>query len=535
MQHNQYNSPMQLYSTENAEEQYRLHANQYAGMAESAPPGTLGSGRRQFDPQQSETLRLIQEESNLQNGQYPQQDFFDKVAVAEEPRVPADQQPQWVSEARDRSTRARSHTPNSRQFLYRNDPYDGYLPSGPPPVFTTDTVGLPTVRYNSLPRQRRSPSRHTPVPGASERGYLFGGMDFIDHSRDTELFNVDDDYQDWMQRRSRKDQERRSERPGHKFGLDFNSSPRRGEGIAYDENYQGYTAQYPRKVWHFAADPLAPCNTYVTDVVECVDPVRLVGDTLSNHRIPMERPIPDEEKNNLGTAFSPTPGFTYEHRTVRPQTPDPEPVCYSLSVKKHLARADNYTPPRSQSVGANQYRADRYRGGVTQAPLDATTFANRQALLGQGNLEGEGGAVSQQPPHQSQAQWDSQASQQSQAQWNSQTGQTQQRYATGQQQHIGQPHAAQQHSGQSRDDQRQFNQQRVDQRQVEQRNVDQRQFEQRTVGQQQGARQPAAQQHVDRQQYTAQSNQQQGGQWQANNQQQQGAQVKLKWPTGRRS
>ncbi|KAI6214498.1 hypothetical protein M3Y94_00275600 [Aphelenchoides besseyi] len=195
-------------------------------------------------------------------------------------------------------------------------------------------------------------------------------MDFIDHSRDTELFNNDDDYQYWVsERRSRKDQNRSPERPGQKFGLDYNLSARRDElGYEYDENYKGYTAQYPRKIWHYAADPLHPCNSYVTDVVECVDPVRLVGDTLANHRIPMDRPLTEEEKANLGTSFSPAPGFSTAHRTSRPEPVEPEPVCYSLSVKKHLARTDDvYTPAaRSQSVGANARQIRNQASG----PLD---------------------------------------------------------------------------------------------------------------------------------------------------------------------
>ncbi|KAI6187534.1 ZASP domain-containing protein [Aphelenchoides besseyi] len=372
MQHLQYNSPMQLYSTEIAEEEYRLHASQFPGLDNGQAPGILGSGRRQFNPSQSETLRAIQEQNYNQNDQFLSPDFFDKVAVAEEPRVSSTQQPEWVNESRNKSERAQSHTPIGRQYKYdQQDPYDGYIPCRSPPVYTTNNLaGVPTVRYNSLPRARRSPSRHNPVPGASERGYFFGGMDFIDHSRDTELFNNEDDYQYWVsERQSRKDQNRSPERPGQKFGLDYNLSAHRDEvGYEYDENYKGYTAQYPRKTWHYAADPLHPCNSYVTDVVECVDPVRLVGDTLSNHRIPMDYPLTEEEKANLGTSFSPAPGFLTAHRTSRPEPAEPEPICYSLSVKKHLARKDGgYTPAaRSQSVGANA----RQIRTQTSGPLD---------------------------------------------------------------------------------------------------------------------------------------------------------------------
>ena len=84
MQHLQYNSPMQLYSRETAEEQYRQQAASVPN-ASNAAPIPLGSGEKQFDPSKSETLKaIIEQEKQDDFGK----NFFEKVAEAETPNVP---------------------------------------------------------------------------------------------------------------------------------------------------------------------------------------------------------------------------------------------------------------------------------------------------------------------------------------------------------------------------------------------------------------------------------------------------------------
>ena len=84
MQHLQYNSPMQLYSRETAEEQYKQQAASVPNASNTAPI-PLGSGEKQFDPSKSETLKAILEQDK--QDQFGK-NFFEKVAEAEAPNVP---------------------------------------------------------------------------------------------------------------------------------------------------------------------------------------------------------------------------------------------------------------------------------------------------------------------------------------------------------------------------------------------------------------------------------------------------------------
>lgn len=164
--------------------------------------------------------------------------------------------------------------------------------------------------------------------GASELGYLLGGMDFIDHSSNNQYnmhYNPEDmETEEQRQKRLRILERRQREHgtqppsaPGHFYGLDYSSEapPPTGEDF---ETYQGYAAQQPRRHWKYNPNPEAvPLNTYEMHSVDGVDPMRLVGDTLSNQKLTYEQPLTDEEKRTFGTCFAPAPGLKPEHKTVK--------------------------------------------------------------------------------------------------------------------------------------------------------------------------------------------------------------------------
>uniref|UniRef100_A0A915CVV8 Uncharacterized protein n=1 Tax=Ditylenchus dipsaci TaxID=166011 RepID=A0A915CVV8_9BILA len=138
-----------------------------------------------------------------------------------------------------------------------DDVYDGTFPSGPPPVFTTELPshqGYPQVHYKSMAERRRAESErarrhHSPVEGASERGYLFGGMDFIDHAcspNHLSSSNPNDYEYEGEGHRSRRDAAIGPPRgPNDFYGLDYNTmaSPQHQHiDQQEDIHYKGYVA-----------------------------------------------------------------------------------------------------------------------------------------------------------------------------------------------------------------------------------------------------------------------------------------------------
>uniref|UniRef100_A0A914CDR7 Zasp-like motif domain-containing protein n=1 Tax=Acrobeloides nanus TaxID=290746 RepID=A0A914CDR7_9BILA len=393
LQHLQYNSPMQLYSREAAEEQYIQQAQQVPNPV-STSPIPLGGSNKHFDPSKSATLKAIQE---LEKGDTFGQNFFEKIAEAEAPKVPPTKEPAWAREARQKSERARSLTPGPvSQRPYSPPLQNGAIPLPPPPQQTTRTaipLGLPqTYTTPEPPSQQRSYSsmgqsyyeprlnvetttrrrtesekrHHSPVAGASPRGYEFGGLDYIDHSRDPDRYGNYQYYE--TNHQSRRDDKRRSpQRPGYNFGLDFNASPERGKGVYYDGRYHGYGPEKPRSSPKFSADPHAPINTYTAHNVESVNPIRLVGDTLSNMRIQPEKYLTDEEKRTFAAVYAPAPGFKKDHITVRPPPKQPEPICYSLSAKdmarKKAQEGYTSTPAGYNTTGGGSYNYSSSTGG----------------------------------------------------------------------------------------------------------------------------------------------------------------------------
>uniref|UniRef100_A0AC34Q2M9 Zasp-like motif domain-containing protein n=1 Tax=Panagrolaimus sp. JU765 TaxID=591449 RepID=A0AC34Q2M9_9BILA len=345
MQHLQYNSPMQLYSRETAEEQYRQQAA-FAPNVPTTTPGPLGGGDRHFDPLRSETLKAIREQ---ERGDEFGKNFFEKVAQAEAPNVPEQREPIWAEEARQKAERARSQTPGGH--YYQQYYYDDKIPTGPPPNYTSGPELHPNpqdVQRWHQQRQMRSPSQdrhHAPSMLASEKGYLYGGMDFVDHSK----IQPSDDYH-YAYYPSKKHEKRELIRPGYNYGLDYTG--KMGQIDDSDRyNYQGYGPQKGKLKSRYAADPHAPINTYVAENVESVNPIRLIGDTLSNQKIGKEKPLTEVQKHTFSTSFVPPPGFKRDHITVHPAPKPPEPICYSLSAKKRPQSAE---PTRQNQI---QYHA----------------------------------------------------------------------------------------------------------------------------------------------------------------------------------
>lgn len=176
---------------------------------------------------------------------------------------------------------------------------------------------------------------------ASEKGYLFGGMDFVDRSQIQPSENYPYAYYP-----SKKHGKKELIRPGYNYGLDY--SDKSGQIDDSDRYYyQGYGPQKSKLKSQYAADPHAPINTYMTENVESVNPVRLIGDTLSNQKINKEKPLTEDEKHSFSTSFVPPPGFKRDHVTVH-QAPKPsEPICYSLSAKKRPQSAE---PTRQNQI-----------------------------------------------------------------------------------------------------------------------------------------------------------------------------------------
>ncbi|TMS39168.1 hypothetical protein L596_005737 [Steinernema carpocapsae] len=351
MTHMQYNSPMPLYSRESAEEQYRQQMGQ---LGNNVP--NIGSSEKHFDPEKSATLRAIQEQD--MEDQFGK-NFFEKVAVAEAPKVPLDAG--LINEnppaARERSQRARSHTPAAAQYQYQ-PPQPGATMMPPP------TNAAPQY----FPFSPRSPRSHVNY-GASfthsdkivpERGYQFGGLDYTSKS------TIQDDGYYYPPYPSRPKTPVREEKPGYKMGgTDFAENT--GNYISgYNPNYHGHGPEPPRMRSVFSADPHAPVNTYVSPNVEGVNPIRLVGDTISNQKCRYEKLVTAEDKANFGTSFAPPEGHRPEHRAYPSPPKQQEPVCFSLSAKKsrgHSAGGFYGSQVRAHSaapgLGREQWTAEK--------------------------------------------------------------------------------------------------------------------------------------------------------------------------------
>ncbi|KAF1757181.1 hypothetical protein GCK72_013636 [Caenorhabditis remanei] len=353
--HLQYNSPMGLYSKEAAVEQFQQQIGE--------TPQDLPAQDKHFDPSKSATLKYLKEGERENFGE----NFFEKVAQAEAPRVPYQSEPTWARTAREKSERARSKTPA--------DPHQAYRPNSSPapsnhPVHAenarehaeksrvfTHNINEPFGRTyweasNTLPRYRRS---HSAGHELSNRGYELGGIDYtggvhIDHGTDYQYYEEP----------PRKPQPPKLP-PGYELGgTDFY----RGH-VSGDANYRGHGPDPPRLRPKYTADAHDPCNVAIAPNLEGVDANLLVGDTLSNQKIRHEVRHIDQTK--FGTSFGPTQGFTHDHHTAQRYVEPPKPVVYSLSANKSLARSSSVprgsAPPEQRDVW-----------NVQQAEVDKETY-----------------------------------------------------------------------------------------------------------------------------------------------------------------
>ncbi|EGT38589.1 CBN-PQN-22 protein [Caenorhabditis brenneri] len=353
--HLQYNSPMGLYSKEAAVEQFQQQIGE--------TPQDLPAQDKHFDPSKSATLKYLKEGERENFGE----NFFEKVAQAEAPRVPHQSEPTWARTAREKSERARSKTPADPHQAYR--PASSPAPSNHPihaetarehaeksRVFTHN-INEPFGRSyweasHTLPRYRRS---HSAGQDLANRGYELGGMDYtggihVDHGTDYQYYEEP----------QRKPQPPKLP-PGYELGgTDFY----RGH-VSGDANYRGHGPDPPRLRPKYTADSHDPCNVAIAPNLEAVDANLLVGDTLSNQKIRHEVRHIDQTK--FGTSFGPTQGFTHDHHTAPRYAEPPKPVVYSLSANKSLARSASVprssAPPEQRDVW-----------NVQQAEVDKETY-----------------------------------------------------------------------------------------------------------------------------------------------------------------
>ncbi|CDK13543.1 Zasp-like motif domain-containing protein [Caenorhabditis elegans] len=340
--HLQYNSPMGLYSKEAAVEQFQQQIGE--------TPNDLPAQEKHFDPSKSATLKYLKEGERENFGE----NFFEKVAQAEAPRVPYQSEPNWARTAREKSERARSKTPA--------DPHTAYRPASSPapanhPVHAenarehaekskvfTHNINEPFGRSyweasNTVPRYGRS---HSVGRELYNRGYELGGMDYtggihVDHGTDYQYYEEP----------ARKPQTPKLP-PGYELGgTDFYKGH-----VPGDANYRGHGPDPPRLRPKYTADSHDPCNVAIAPNLEGVDANLLVGDTLSNQKIRHEVRHIDQTK--FGTSFGPTKGFSYDHHTVPRYVEPPKPVVYSLSANKSLARSASVprssAPPEQRDV-----------------------------------------------------------------------------------------------------------------------------------------------------------------------------------------
>ncbi|CAG9540364.1 unnamed protein product [Cercopithifilaria johnstoni] len=308
----QYNTPMPLYSREAAEEQYKQQVG-------AGPDHALGASDRHFNPEISETLKVIRAGENDTFGQH----FNELITQAETPHIPPPQEPYWAHAARSRSERARSATPSAAQ------PY--YAP-----------------QYSTLQRSKKGNEERS-----TKRGYELGGLDYVDRSR---IPQESSSYVYYGDTPRRYDEHKIT--PGYEMGgMDF----RKG-AIGTDGPYHGHGPEQRRLHSKFDHALLKrdEMNIEVAPNVDQVSADVLVGDTRSNQHLAKN----EQPDHCFGTSFGPTTGFTRQHRTVHRQEEIAKPVTFSLSAK-----TDNSLYRRSNAPGTRDlYSISPSYHGTTLSP-----------------------------------------------------------------------------------------------------------------------------------------------------------------------
>ncbi|VIO87692.1 conserved hypothetical protein [Brugia malayi] len=289
----QYNTPMPLYSREAAEEQYKQQVG-------AGPDHALGANDRHFNPEVSETLKVIRAGENDTFGQH----FNELIAQAEIPHIPPSQEPYWAHAARSRSERARSITPSATK------PY--YAP-----------------QYSTLQHPKKRNEERS-----IRRGYEFGGLDYVDRSR-LSSYNSSYIYHNDNDDTRRYHNEHKTIIPGYEMGgMDF----RKGE-ISTNGSYHGHGPEQRRLHSKFDHTLLKrdEMNIEIAPNVDHVSADVLIGDTRSNQHLTKN----EQPDHHFGTSFGPTAGFIRQHRTVNRQEEITRPTTFSLSAK-----VDDHLPYR---------------------------------------------------------------------------------------------------------------------------------------------------------------------------------------------
>ncbi|KAL3080013.1 hypothetical protein niasHT_034571 [Heterodera trifolii] len=242
--------------------------------------------------------------------------------------------------------------------------YEDEFPDGQPPPFAHgpgspyeyllyhQKVNLDRRRAESEQRRRH----HSPVPGAAEHGYKFGGMDFVDHIEFNPYSDVGEPFDERQSRRDLHTGPPR--RRGDFYGLDYTTMLPDGqwrqpsEWEAEDaQNYHGYQALPPRKNFRlcgrYTADPDAPLNIAEADGLDELNSDYLVGNTLANQRCVTDRELTDEEKRTFALLYGPG-GFKPDHVTIRPDPLPEEPPVFSTTIGPQKSRSAADISPTPQ-------------------------------------------------------------------------------------------------------------------------------------------------------------------------------------------
>ncbi|KAK6111388.1 hypothetical protein QQG55_43445 [Brugia pahangi] len=290
---------MPLYSREAAEEQYKQQVG-------AGPDHALGANDRHFNPEVSETLKVIRAGENDTFGQH----FNELIAQAEIPHIPPSQEPYWAHAARSRSERARSITPSATK------PY--YAP-----------------QYSTLQHPKKRNEERS-----IRRGYEFGGLDYVDRSRLSSYNSSPHIYHNDNDDTRRYHNEHKTIIPGYEMGgMDF----RKGE-ISINGSYHGHGPEQRRLHSKFDHTLLKrdEMNIEIAPNVDHVSADVLIGDTRSNQHLTKN----EQPDHHFGTSFGPTAGFIRQHRTVNRQEEITKPTTFSLSAKP----STNFTGHTSQTV-----------------------------------------------------------------------------------------------------------------------------------------------------------------------------------------
>ncbi|CAD6191863.1 unnamed protein product [Caenorhabditis auriculariae] len=369
--HLQYNSPMGLYSKEAAVEQFQQQIGEN--------PGDLPAPDKHFDPSKSATLKYLRE---AERDDGFGDNFFEKVAQAEAPNVPEQQEPYWARTAREKSERARSRTPaDPTQGRYRpssspaplNHPvhYESAREHAEKNKVFTNSVNQPWAPsyYESVAHRnhgRRAQSLGRDVP----RGYELGGMDF------TGGLPVDQGNDYFYYQQPRRATEKPKPAPGYELG---GSDFYRGY-VSTDGPYRGHGPDPPRLRPKYTADARDPCNVAIAPNVDEVDANLLVGDTLSNQKIKHE--VRHIDQSEFGTSFAPPTGFKRDHLTVRQSPQPPQPTTFSISANRNRAASvpRSSQPPEQQNVW-------RQRQDYADKEVSIRTLLNDEAIRALPNKE----------------------------------------------------------------------------------------------------------------------------------------------------